>query len=166
MKWEKARYQGRKSEDVDVTKERLRVESNNDPVTSKRDEEKREDIVVIKHLTKFYNWKKVIILQITRHTLTDLQCTKLLHSLPTKYFFQAAVDDLTFGVGKGECFGLLGVNGAGKTTTFKMLTGDIDPTDGMAEINGFSILNELGDARRNIGYCPQFDALHPLLTGT
>ena len=84
----------------------------------------------------------------------------------TKYFLQAAVDDLTFGVGKGECFGLLGVNGAGKTTTFKMLTGDIDPTDGMAEINGFSILNELGDARRNIGYCPQFDALHPLLTGT
>ena len=86
--------------------------------------------------------------------------------LSSKYFLQAAVDDLTFGVGKGECFGLLGVNGAGKTTTFKMLTGDIDPTDGMAEINGFSILNELGDARRNIGYCPQFDALHPLLTGT
>ena len=62
MSWEKARYQGRKSEDVDVTKERLRVESNNDPVTSKRDEEKREDVVIIKHLTKFYNWKKVIIL--------------------------------------------------------------------------------------------------------
>ena len=58
--WEKARYQGRKSEDADVTKERLRVESNNDPVTSKRDEEKREDVVMIKHLTKFYNWKKVI----------------------------------------------------------------------------------------------------------
>ena len=62
MSWEKARYQGRKSEDVDVTKERLRVESNNDPVTSKRDEEKREDVVIIKHLTKFYNWKKVIVI--------------------------------------------------------------------------------------------------------
>ena len=59
--YEKSRYQGRNKEDVDVTKERLRVESNNDPVTSKRDEEKREDVVVIKHLTKFYNWKKVII---------------------------------------------------------------------------------------------------------
>ena len=59
----------------------------------------------------------------------------------------------------------MGVNGAGKTTTFKMLTGDHDPTDGTAQINGFSILNELSDARRNIGYCPQFDALHPLLTG-
>ena len=31
-----------------------------------------------------------------------------------------AVDRLTFGVDKGECFGLLGTNGAGKTTTFKV----------------------------------------------
>jgi ABC-type multidrug transport system ATPase subunit len=34
-----------------------------------------------------------------------------------------AVDNLSFGVSKGEVFGLLGVNGAGKTTTFKMLAG-------------------------------------------
>ena len=34
-----------------------------------------------------------------------------------------AVDNLSFGVNKGEVFGLLGVNGAGKTTTFKMLAG-------------------------------------------
>ncbi len=27
------------------------------------------------------------------------------------------------GIGKGECFGLLGLNGAGKTTTFRILTG-------------------------------------------
>ena len=98
------------------------------------------------------------------------KCCSLLHFYkPPKLNFvtpqQAAVDDLTFGVGKGECFGLLGVNGAGKTTTFKMLTGDVDATAGMAEINGYSILSELSDARRNIGYCPQFDALHPLLTG-
>lgn len=35
-----------------------------------------------------------------------------------------AVNNVTFGVPKRECFGLLGVNGAGKTSTFKMLTGD------------------------------------------
>ena len=30
-----------------------------------------------------------------------------------------AVNNLTFGVKNGECFGLLGVNGAGKTTSFR-----------------------------------------------
>ena len=37
--------------------------------------------------------------------------------------YKVAVDNLSFGVKKGEVFGLLGVNGAGKTTTFKMLAG-------------------------------------------
>merc|ERR1719461_696185 len=76
-----------------------------------------------------------------------------------------AVDHLTFGVQKAECFGLLGVNGAGKTTTFKMLTGDTDVTAGEAFINGFSILTEMNQCRQSLGYCPQFAALDPLLTG-
>jgi ABC-type multidrug transport system fused ATPase/permease subunit len=76
-----------------------------------------------------------------------------------------AVDRLTFGVKKGECFGLLGVNGAGKTTTFKMLTGDTKATAGDALINGNSVLQELQKVRRSLGYCPQFDALNPMLTG-
>jgi len=76
-----------------------------------------------------------------------------------------AVDQLTFGVHKAECFGLLGVNGAGKTTTFKMLTGDTEVTAGEAFVNGFSVINQLDDVRQNLGYCPQFDALDPLLTG-
>ena len=36
-----------------------------------------------------------------------------------------------------QCFGLLGVNGAGKTTTFRMLTGDLSPTHGDADLNGY-----------------------------
>lgn len=47
-----------------------------------------------------------------------------------------AVRGLNFGVKKGECFGLLGINGAGKTTTFKMLTGEIFPTTGYANLMG------------------------------
>lgn len=76
-----------------------------------------------------------------------------------------AVDHLCVGVHSGECFGLLGVNGAGKTTTFKMLTGDTPVTSGNATISGYSIRTQLDLARQNIGYCPQFDALDPLLTG-
>ena len=35
----------------------------------------------------------------------------------------AAVDGISFGVGRGEVFGLLGPNGAGKTTTLECLKG-------------------------------------------
>lgn len=37
--------------------------------------------------------------------------------------YKVAVDSLSFGIKKGEVFGLLGVNGAGKSTTFKILSG-------------------------------------------
>ena len=47
-----------------------------------------------------------------------------------------AVNNLSFGVKNGECFGLLGVNGAGKTTSFRMLTGDEIMTSGRAAILG------------------------------
>lgn len=54
-----------------------------------------------------------------------------------------AVDHLCLGVRRGECFGLLGINGAGKTTTFKMLTGDIDITEGDAFLDGFSVRKDI-----------------------
>ncbi|XP_052004328.1 uncharacterized protein abca12 [Xyrauchen texanus] len=80
-----------------------------------------------------------------------------------------AVKQLSVGIPAGECFGLLGVNGAGKTTTFKMLTGDITPTDGSAKIRDIDgRMVDIIDCNRegiNIGYCPQVDALDDLLTG-
>jgi len=76
-----------------------------------------------------------------------------------------AVDRLSFGIEKGECFGLLGVNGAGKTSTFKMLTGDTPITCGDAFIKGISVRENMNQARQFMGYCPQFDALDDLLTG-
>lgn len=55
---------------------------------------------------------------------------------------KVAVDKISLGIKKGEVFGLLGVNGAGKTTTFKMLTGDVIPTQGNAYINGFNLATD------------------------
>ncbi|XP_028968379.1 ATP-binding cassette sub-family A member 1 [Galendromus occidentalis] len=77
----------------------------------------------------------------------------------------AAVNHLCVGVNPGECFGLLGVNGAGKTTTFKMLTGNTTVTGGNAFICNYSVKTEIDRARQRVGYCPQFDAIDPLLTG-
>lgn len=75
-----------------------------------------------------------------------------------------AVDQLSFQVKPGECFGLLGVNGAGKTTTFKMITGEISPNFGSVTVNGISMFDNPVEARSILGYCPQSDALNVLLT--
>ncbi|XP_041331810.1 ATP-binding cassette sub-family A member 13 [Pyrgilauda ruficollis] len=79
------------------------------------------------------------------------------------------VENISLGIPRGECFGLLGTNGAGKSTTFKMLTGDIIPSAGRAVIrtptgSEMDILSASSEGIL-IGYCPQQDALDGLLTG-
>ncbi|XP_077979982.1 phospholipid-transporting ATPase ABCA3-like isoform X2 [Glandiceps talaboti] len=76
-----------------------------------------------------------------------------------------AVDDMSFGVALGECFGLLGNNGAGKTSTFQMLTGDAAITSGTAYVDGYDIKQNLKIVQQKLGYCPQFDALIDQMTG-
>eukprot|EP00455_Lapot_gusevi_P047014 TRINITY_DN6288_c0_g1_i1.p1 TRINITY_DN6288_c0_g1~~TRINITY_DN6288_c0_g1_i1.p1 ORF type:complete len:488 (-),score=143.50 TRINITY_DN6288_c0_g1_i1:64-1527(-) len=77
---------------------------------------------------------------------------------------KVAVHDLWYAIPRNECFGFLGVNGAGKSTTLKILTGDEVQTKGQAFIAGHNISTEPETVRRHIGYCPQFDAIHDLLT--
>ena len=75
-----------------------------------------------------------------------------------------AVKDVTFLAKRGEVFGFLGTNGAGKTTTMSILCGEQLPTHGRGVINGFDVVDNSLDAQRNLGYCPQFDALLDLLS--
>src|SRR5690554_36071 len=62
-----------------------------------------------------------------------------------------AVKDVSFKVNKGEIVGLLGENGAGKTTTLRMLATMLRPTSGSASINGYDIIKDSHEVRRNIG---------------
>ena len=78
--------------------------------------------------------------------------------------FKTAVENISFGVKKGEVFGFLGTNGAGKTTTMSMLTTEIAPTCGQGFIGGFDVVSNSDKTRELIGYCPQFDAIMDLLT--
>jgi ATP-binding cassette, subfamily A (ABC1), member 3 len=75
-----------------------------------------------------------------------------------------AVERTSFGLEYGECFALLGINGAGKSTTFKALTCEIEPSAGQITIHGFDAQKEFNQARRLIGYCPQYDAIFELMT--
>ncbi|EGG19447.1 hypothetical protein DFA_00024 [Cavenderia fasciculata] len=97
----------------------------------------------------------------------DLVVVRGLHKLfkaSGKNKDKIAVHNSTFGIPRGQTFGLLGLNGAGKTTTLSMLSGDIYPTSGSASISGHDLITERSGALQSIGSCPQFDALIPLLT--
>jgi ATP-binding cassette subfamily A (ABC1) protein 3 len=81
---------------------------------------------------------------------------KVFHATTKKGKPVIAVDRVSFGLEYGECFALLGVSGAGKTTTFKCLTGEENPSEGLASILGNDLAKKHGfeKARKMIGYCP------------
>lgn len=62
-----------------------------------------------------------------------------------------AVDHISFTVEPGEIFGFLGPNGAGKTTTIKMLTGQLRPTEGTAQVMGCDVVEERQQLKPQIG---------------
>jgi osmoprotectant transport system ATP-binding protein len=76
-----------------------------------------------------------------------------------------AVNDISFGVDKGENMVLLGTSGCGKTTTLKMLNRLIEPNNGTISIDGKSILEQPPELlRRSIGYVLQNNGLFPHYT--
>ncbi|GHT64575.1 hypothetical protein AGMMS50239_22530 [Bacteroidia bacterium] len=72
----------------------------------------------------------------------------------------AAVDRITFSVGKGEIFGFLGANGAGKTTAIRMLCGLSKPTSGEGFVAGYNIEKQSEMVKKNIGYMSQKFSLY------
>ncbi|KAH9498375.1 ATP-binding cassette sub- A member 3 [Bulinus truncatus] len=95
-----------------------------------------------------------------------IRSEKLVMDNLTKYYGNfCAVDHLSVGIPAGECFGLLGINGAGKSSTFMMLTGDSTISSGQAYLDSYSLKTQRDLARKQLGYCPQFDALIDQLTG-
>ncbi|MGY3443328.1 MULTISPECIES: nodulation factor ABC transporter ATP-binding protein NodI [unclassified Bradyrhizobium] len=69
------------------------------------------------------------------------------------------VDELSFSVARGECFGLLGPNGAGKSTIARMLLGMISPDAGKITVLDEAVPARARVARMRIGVVPQFDNL-------
>ena len=75
-----------------------------------------------------------------------------------------AVDDLTFQVGSGELFGIVGPDGAGKTTTLRMLAGVLRPTSGDASLAGISVVQDPEGVKHHIAYMSQRFGLYTDLT--
>ena len=74
----------------------------------------------------------------------------------------AALDDISFDVGRGEFFGMLGPSGSGKTTCLRLIAGFDAPTSGTIEIDGMNVGDQPPHAR-NVNTVFQDYALFPHL---
>lgn len=84
--------------------------------------------------------------------------------LSRRYGGLAAVNDVSFTIGRGEVVGLLGHNGAGKTTIMKMLTGYLEPTSGTIRIDGLEMGRDTAAIQARIGYLPENCPVWPDMT--
>jgi len=80
------------------------------------------------------------------------------------YGDRRALDDVSFGVARGEIFGLLGPNGGGKTTLFRILSTLMRPTAGRARIQGHDTVAAAPAVRRALGVVFQSPSLDRKLT--
>jgi ABC-2 type transport system ATP-binding protein len=76
-----------------------------------------------------------------------------------------AVNGVSFNIGKGELFGLLGANGAGKSTLLKMLTGQLEPTSGHCAVLGVDPALDPIRVKSLIGILPEVESPPSFLTG-
>ena len=75
-----------------------------------------------------------------------------------------AVDDVSFRVLPGECFGILGPNGAGKTSIIRMIYGFSPMTGGNLKVFGLGSSEHMRAIKARLGVCQQENSLDPDLT--
>ena len=84
--------------------------------------------------------------------------------LSKRYGDLSAVDGVSFGVRRGEIFGILGPNGAGKTTTLECIEGLVKPTSGKTAVLGIDTQRQPETVKERIGVQLQASAYFDNLT--
>ena len=85
-------------------------------------------------------------------------------SVSKKYGEIEALKGINFDVKEGEIFGIIGPDGAGKTTLFRILTTLILADSGSALVNGFDVVKDYKEIRKQVGYMPGKFSLYQDLT--
>ena len=86
-----------------------------------------------------------------------------LDRLTKKYGDFTALDGLSLEIADGQLHGFVGPNGAGKTTTMRILATLLKPTSGTASVDGTDVLKDAAEARKKIGYMPDFFGVYDSL---
>jgi sodium transport system ATP-binding protein len=75
-----------------------------------------------------------------------------------------ALAGVSFDAVPGAIYGLLGPNGAGKTTALRILSTVLKPSEGTATINGFDVVTQPEQVRRQIGFVSANTAVYDRMT--
>jgi len=75
-----------------------------------------------------------------------------------------ALSGVSFNALPGQIYGLLGPNGAGKTTVLRILSTVLRPSSGTASVNGFDVLTQASQVRRQIGFMSANTAVYDRMT--
>ena len=75
-----------------------------------------------------------------------------------------ALDEVSFCVGKGEVFGLIGPDGAGKTSMYRIMCTLLLSDSGTVTVDGFDSVRQMTEIRRRVGYMPGKFSLYEDLT--
>lgn len=85
------------------------------------------------------------------------------HNL-TKHYEAFCLDDLSFGIKKGEITGFIGSNGAGKTTTLRCILGLSPYESGRILLNGRSIKDDADNYKTSLGISLDSDGFYDSFT--
>lgn len=88
----------------------------------------------------------------------------IVEDLSKSYNKVTALRNLSFEVGKGELYGIIGPDGAGKTTLFRILTTLMLADKGTAMIEGLDVVKDYREIRKMVGYMPGKFSLYQDLT--
>ena len=86
------------------------------------------------------------------------------NSISKHYGKVQALRDISFSVGKGEVFGLIGPDGAGKTSIYRILCSLLLPDAGTATVDGYDGVSQMKEIRKRVGYMPGKFSLYQDLT--
>ena len=84
-----------------------------------------------------------------------------IEGLVKRYDGRTVIDELTFGVRRGEIFALLGPNGAGKTTTVETIEGYRRPDGGRVRVLGLDPARDERALRGRLGLMLQGGGIYP-----
>lgn len=85
--------------------------------------------------------------------------------LTKKFGGSVAVDSVSFTIGSGEIFSLIGPNSSGKTTIVKTIAGLLRPNKGQVTIGGYDVALQPLPAKHMVGYIPDEPSLWSGITG-